>query len=187
MELDLTEASGGREVGQFTWEQVSYLCLSVSPSRKFSSQVKITRFFFLQKLTFWNNFCALGAILILFQYFFVSPRDTFMPNFKVLQQLWDKLEAFSHCDVVTCALKIRNRTQLVQVNTIIWFSEPQSTKASQLGKYRLALKGREGGQIDTLLLDHPAWDFAAAAGGSKGMSSDRYDDHQILSEPGYAL
>ncbi len=51
---------------------------------------------------------------------------------------------------------MRNRTQLVQVNTIIWFSEPQSTKASLLGKYRLALKGREGGQIDTLLLGHPA-------------------------------
>ncbi len=42
----------GREVGQFPLAQASHLCLSISPSKNFSSQVKITKFYFLQKLTF---------------------------------------------------------------------------------------------------------------------------------------
>ncbi len=58
----------GREVDHFPLANIFYSCCSTRSSKYFSPHVKIPKFYFLKKLTFWNNFCALGVILKLLLY-----------------------------------------------------------------------------------------------------------------------
>ncbi len=144
LEPDLTEASclKGERWVNFLWHRlVICACLS-APVGIFHIRSKLQNFIFYKKWYFEITFAPLVQFWFCFSMFFVSPRDTFMPNFKVEQQLWDKLEVYSHCGWTRAQLAIilasngndgKKKTNCR--NKVFYNAMKEWDKETQLGKF----------------------------------------------------